>query len=163
MHAPLVFLFCFFFFAAVGFHCCVWTFSSCRPWASHCSDLLQSTGSVVAALRLSCLATGAPGAGIEPRSPALAGGFLTTEPPRKSPLVFFALSHVLILNDCSCSHCYSSSISLQGKPPVNSWEIPSTSSYVLISSQLHVTKFQLKLAQVKGEVGVLLTEKSSSM
>ena len=30
-----------------------------------------------------------PGPGIEPMTPALAGGFLTTEPPGKSPKAFF--------------------------------------------------------------------------
>ena len=30
-----------------------------------------------------------PGPGLEPMSPALAGGFLTTAPPEKSPGLFF--------------------------------------------------------------------------
>jgi len=56
---------------------------------------LQSTGSVVAAGRLHSHGTWAlllqgmwnlPGPGIEPVSPALAGGFLSTGPLRKSPL-----------------------------------------------------------------------------
>ena len=36
-----------------------------------------------------------PGPGIEPVSPALAGGFLTTAPPGKSPLVDFYFSQWL--------------------------------------------------------------------
>ena len=35
-----------------------------------------------------------PGPGIEPVSPALAGGFLTTAPPEKSPLTYFFIHHV---------------------------------------------------------------------
>ena len=58
--------------------------------ASHCgAPLVQSgrAGSVVVAHRLSCLeACGllVPGPGIEPKSPALAGDFLTTRPLGKS-------------------------------------------------------------------------------
>ena len=48
---------------------------------------LYSAGSVVVAHRLSCSATkmwDLPGPGLEPVSPALTGGFLTTAPPGKS-------------------------------------------------------------------------------
>ena len=101
------------FLAALGLHCCAWAFSSCgergllllrctgfsSPWLL----LLWSTGSRRAgfsscgsrALKhsLSSCGTGAqllhsmwdlPGPGIEPVSPALAGGFLTAAPPGKS-------------------------------------------------------------------------------
>ena len=48
---------------------------------------LQSTGSGVLAQH-TCLAAlwhmGSSGSGIEPASPALAGGFFITEPPRKA-------------------------------------------------------------------------------
>ena len=47
---------------------------------------LQSIGSVVVAHRLSCL-WNPPGPGIEPVSVTLAGGFFTTEPPEKSPVL----------------------------------------------------------------------------
>ena len=47
-------------------------FSSCGAWAS-----------------LLCSMWGLPGPGLEPMSPALAGGFLTTAPPRKSYLQSF--------------------------------------------------------------------------
>ena len=46
-------------------------FSTCGPWA----DLLRGTWHL-------------PGPGIEPTSPALAGGFLTSGPPGRSPLKF---------------------------------------------------------------------------
>ena len=49
---------------------------------------LPSTGSVVVAHRLSCFICSIwdlPGPGFEPVCPALAGGFLTTEPPGKLP------------------------------------------------------------------------------
>ena len=55
--------------------------SSCGVWA------LEHMGSVVAARGLSCpMACGilVPRPGIEPMSPALEGGFLTTGPPGKS-------------------------------------------------------------------------------
>ena len=56
---------------------------------------LWSAGSVVAAHGLSCpTACGilVPRPGIKPMSPTLEGGFSTTGPPRKSPLVLFNLS-----------------------------------------------------------------------
>ena len=72
----------------------------CGVRASHCSDFsccgawnLGARASVDAAHGLSSCGTRAsllpgmwdlPGPGIEPMSPALAGGFLTTEPPGKS-------------------------------------------------------------------------------
>ena len=40
-----------------------------------------------------------PGSGLEPMSPALAGGFLTTAPPGK-PYVLFLLSFLPILFHC---------------------------------------------------------------
>ena len=71
-------------------------------WASHCGGLsccgAQALGvqaSVVVACGLSSCGSQAsllrgmwdlPGLGIEPMSPALAGGFLTTAPPGKSPI-----------------------------------------------------------------------------
>ena len=71
------------FVAVLGF------LSSCDALA------LEDTGSVVAVCRLSCLvACGilVPRPGIEPESPALEGGFLTTGPPGKSlPYKFLLL------------------------------------------------------------------------
>ena len=67
-------------------------FSYCRAWA------LGTRASVVAACRLSSCGTRAqlrhgmwdlPGPGIEPVSPALAGGLLTTAPPGKSLMRHF--------------------------------------------------------------------------
>ena len=78
--------------------------SSCDAWTSHCSGFsfcgpwavehgLSSCGSQALERRLSscgaqaylcCHLWDLPGPGVEPVSPALAGGFLTTEPPRKS-------------------------------------------------------------------------------
>ena len=87
----------------------------CGAWASHCSGFsccgaraLGARASVVVARRLSSSGSrtterrlrscgaqalllrgmwGLPGPGLEPMSPALAGGFLTTAPPGK-PLSF---------------------------------------------------------------------------
>ena len=56
--------------------------SSYSTWAP------EHAGSVVVTCRLSCLTTWeilVPRPGIEPMSPTLEGGFLTTGPPRKSP------------------------------------------------------------------------------
>ena len=91
----------------------------CDARASHCSGFsccgaralgaqasvavaqgLSSCGSWALERRLSSCGTRAsllhgmwdlPGPGLEPMSPALAGGFLTTEPPGKSPHVYFRL------------------------------------------------------------------------
>ena len=101
--------------AALGFHCCMQAFSSHGAWASHCDGFsccgaqalgvwasvvvehgLSSCGLRALERRLSSCGARAlllrgrldlPGPGIEPVSPALAGGFLTTAPPRK-PLWF---------------------------------------------------------------------------
>ena len=94
--------------AALGLRCCTWAFSSCgeRGYSQlQCAGfslwwllLLRSMGSsmrasVVAACGLSSrgartqLLRGMwylPGPGLEPMSPALAGGFSTTAPPGKS-------------------------------------------------------------------------------
>ena len=92
-------------------------FSGCGAWASHCAGFsccrAQALGpwtSVVAARGLSsgspralehsvngcgaqasllCGMWGLPGLGIEPMSPALVGGFFTTEPPGKPLCVMF--------------------------------------------------------------------------
>ena len=84
----------FFFLAALGLGCCKWAFSGCSEWASLAvvslvaelssrvlPSVVTARGSVVVVCQLSC-----PGSGIEPMSPALAGGFLNTGPPRKSDL-----------------------------------------------------------------------------
>ena len=76
--------------------------SGCGVWASHCGGFsccgaqalgpglgsrgswVYSTDPVVETHGLSCSKTGrwdVPRSGIEPMSPALAGGFFTTEPP----------------------------------------------------------------------------------
>ena len=82
-----------------GFSCCgawalgVWAsvavargLSSCGSWALECR--LSSCGTWAQLLhRMWDL----PGPGIEPMSPALAGGFLTTAPPGKSPPIGFEL------------------------------------------------------------------------
>ena len=94
--------------AALGLRCCVWAFSSCGKQgllfvALHGLLLLQSTGSRRVGFsscgsralerRLSSCGTRAsllrgmwnlPRPGLEPVSPALAGGFLTTAPPGKA-------------------------------------------------------------------------------
>lgn len=56
----------------------------CCAGISHCRAWLQSTGSALVVCRLGCLvAWGLPGPGIKLVSPALAVGFVTTEPPGK--------------------------------------------------------------------------------
>ena len=79
--------------AALGLHCCMWTFSGCA-WASHSGGFsfaehrLWSLGSeVVVHGRICFMACGLlfPGPGIDPLSPALAGRFLFTVPPGESP------------------------------------------------------------------------------
>ena len=70
--------------------------SRCGAWASHCGGLsccractlehgLRGCG---ARAQLLCGMWDLPGSGIEPMSPALAGGFFTTEPSGK-PLFYF--------------------------------------------------------------------------
>ena len=76
----------------------------CGAWASHCggfsccrAQALGARASVVVACGLSSCGAQAqllrgmwdlPGPGLEPMSPALAGGFLTTVPPGKPPVQF---------------------------------------------------------------------------
>ena len=98
--------------AALGLCCCAQAFSSCGERASHCGVFsccgaravgpwasvvvargLSSCGSRALERRLSSCGARAsllhsmwdlPGPGLEPVSPALAGGFSTTVPPGKS-------------------------------------------------------------------------------
>ena len=93
------------FLAALGLHCCTQAFSSSGKWgllsgvtqASHCSGFscwraraLEHVGSVVLDSRLSCSVA----CGIllaqesNPRSPALAGEFLTIRPPEVPGQIF---------------------------------------------------------------------------
>ena len=68
--------------------------SGCGTWAP------EYVGSVVAAGGLSCsVACGilVPRSGLEPAPPALAGGFLSTAPPRKPPRYFFCVTVSLLL------------------------------------------------------------------
>ena len=76
----------------MGLHCCSQAFFSCSAQASHCGGSSccrpwapGHVSSVVAArAQLSCTMWNPPGPGVEPVSPALAGRFLTIEPPGKS-------------------------------------------------------------------------------
>ena len=104
------------FLAVLGLHCCPVFSSSCSARASYCGDfsgcrvrVLDAQTSVVEAHglssfcywglehRLSCCDAQAccstamwdpPGLEMEAMSPALAGGFFTTQPPGKSICVF---------------------------------------------------------------------------
>ena len=80
-----------------GFSCCrAWALgvqpsvvvahrlSNCGSWALECR--LSSCG---AWAQLLCGMWDLPGPGIKPVSPALAGGFLTTAPPGKPPIIIF--------------------------------------------------------------------------
>ena len=72
-----------------GFSCCRARalgagFSSCGSWA-----LERKLSSCGAQAQLLCGMWELPRPGLEPMSPALAGGFLTTAPPGKSQLLLF--------------------------------------------------------------------------
>ena len=105
--------FIYLFLAALGLCCCAQAFSSCGEWgllslawASHCHGLSHCgarapgvQASVVVARGLSSCGSRAqllrgmwdlPGPGLEPVSPALAGGFSTTAPPGKSRFIFWS-------------------------------------------------------------------------
>ena len=76
--------------SVIYFFGCVWCFgfSCCRAW------VLEPTGLVVAARHMGLVAP----KGIEPASPALEGGFLTTRPPGKSPQhLSYAMLILLVL------------------------------------------------------------------
>ena len=66
-------------------------FSSCASWALECR--LSSCGARASLLRGMW---DLPGPGLEPVSPALAGGFLTTVPPGEVPVFFFRF-HIYVL------------------------------------------------------------------
>ena len=65
-------------------------FSSCGLWVPE--HRLSSCG---AWAQLLCGMWDLPGAGIKPVSPALAGGFITTAPPGKSPPYFFYIRSIM--------------------------------------------------------------------
>ena len=106
------------FLATLGLCCCLWAFSSCSKRGQFFVEVsglhiavaslvaehglqacgLSSCGSRALEHRLGSCGTRAqllrgmwdlPGPGIEPASPALAGGFLTTVPPGKSLIIAF--------------------------------------------------------------------------
>ena len=100
----------------------------CSAWGSHCGGFsccgaraLGTQASVVVARGLSSCGSRAlehrlsssgkwasllcgmwdlPGLGLEPMSPALAGGFLTTVPPGKSLSLIFVVYHFLFYSFC---------------------------------------------------------------
>ena len=88
-------LFYYLLLAALGLRCCARAFSSCGEQGLlfvAVRGLLTVVASLVAEYRLSSCGARAqllhgmwdlPGPGLEPMSPALAGGFLTTAPPGK--------------------------------------------------------------------------------
>ena len=81
--------------AAPGVSCIMWDFHG--SWAAECVD------AIVELSRPSCpMACGilVLRPGVQPTSPALAGGFLTTGPPGKSPER--KLDDVSKLHICSC-------------------------------------------------------------
>ena len=92
--------------AVLGLHFCVRALSSCGKWGPLFIAVrgpLTIAASLVAEHRLqtrrlsNCSSRAQllrgmwylPGPGLEPASPALAGGFLTTVPPGKPPLFIF--------------------------------------------------------------------------
>ena len=98
--SPIFVLITLFILAALGLHCCAWAFSSCtsKGYSSLWSTGSRRTGfSSCGAHKLSSCGARAqllrgmwdlPRPGLEPLSPALAGGFLTTAPPGKCPPPF---------------------------------------------------------------------------
>ena len=98
MHRHIQVSFFFSFSCAGSSLDCVQAFSSCVEWGllfvGGALLFLQTLGtcaSVVVVCRLSCPAACrilVPGPGLEPVSPALAGRFLTTGPPEKSPSMY---------------------------------------------------------------------------
>ena len=61
--------------------CCKWgLLSSCRLWASHCGGFSRWGAPALEHKLSRCGTWDLPRPGIEPMSPALAGGFFTTEP-----------------------------------------------------------------------------------
>ena len=115
----VVFLFYFkiyLFLAALGLHWCTPAFSSCEEqglcnWgkqASHCGGFSCCRARVPGRMGFSSCGAWAelphgmwdlPGSGIEPVSPALPGGFLTTGPPEKflHCVLNYTISHNLVL------------------------------------------------------------------
>ena len=91
------------FVAALSLCCCAWRYSSlrCTGFSLRWLLLLRSTGSRHAGFS-SCstraqLLRGMwdlPGPGIEPVSPALAGGFLTTAPPGSPGYLFLSSANM---------------------------------------------------------------------
>ena len=73
-------------------------FSSCSAGSVVVARGLQSAGSVVVAHGLSCSSGmwDLPGPGLEPVSPALAGGFLTTAPSGKPQEMVLTVSETLV-------------------------------------------------------------------
>ena len=77
-------------------------FSSCGSWA-----LERRLSSCGAWVQLLCGMWGLPRPGIEPVSPALAGGFLTTAPPGKSLLLSFLVDYLAFSTDIFYIHNHS--------------------------------------------------------
>ena len=73
----------------LGLHCCAKAFSSCSRWEVLFIVVcgLVVVASLVVARGLSSCGTRLGWPGMELRSPALAGGFLTTGPPGKFPFL----------------------------------------------------------------------------
>ena len=99
----LILIFCL-FLVALGLHCCTQPFSSCNAQASHGGGFSYCEAQALATWFNNCMWLAGlvlhgiwnlPRPGIELVSPALAGGFLSTAPPRKSlPFLSFGPSRV---------------------------------------------------------------------
>ena len=103
-------IFIYLFWGMLSLHCCTWAFSSCSQWwegysscslwASQCSGFSccgtgtqrhKGFSSYGARVWLPCGLWNLPWPGSEPVSSALAGRFLTTRPPGKSPPRLFVV------------------------------------------------------------------------
>ena len=97
--------------------------------------LERRLGSCGARALLLCAMWDLPGPGLEPLSPALAGGFLTTTPPRR-PYIYFLSS----LGDCSvCSGLETTDLHEQ-RISIN--KISNSSQIKLFKSTVHASYFQ---------------------
>ena len=105
IYPDLVFFFLFFFFqiyfflAALGLHCCTCVFCSYGRWRLLSSRLSLQWHLFLQSMVSRCVGLVAPrkpGPGVEPVSPAFAGGFLTTRPPGK-PWPYFLIAKLPII------------------------------------------------------------------
>ena len=95
--SPIFFFFNYLVTLAVSGLSCGTGISHCTAWALHCSGGCQL---LLHRWDLSFQQ------GVEPVFPVLQGGFLTTEPPRKSPIPFFLHCNLILISHKILFFCY---------------------------------------------------------